>query len=249
MVTGKLTSFYKFGHLQSHVKTNSWSSSKSLPRINQTVKSGNLHIQRTEHSSSLANIKNTQIHYILHTPVQTFTMVAITNILCLVSAVSASAILGRDAAKVLSDLQGINTDVTSLITATNNYNGGGAGNAAPIISAEATLDKAIKAATTDATNEGTLTVAQGQSQLSYITNTLEPNIEKAISALEAKKADFTTDGLIPTVCGDLKQLKTDTDALGAQLISHSPASLVSQAQAEQAKIDSDYAGAISFFAC
>jgi hypothetical protein len=172
-------------------------------------------------------------------------MLSIKNILFLAVAVTGS-VIKRDVAKVKQDLQTINTDTIAVATAVNNYNGGVL-NALPIITAQNNLSKDLKSATTDAQQAGQASEADATEIIGYITNTLEPSIVTTLGALKAKKAKFDADGLTATVKSSLTSLKTDTDNLGAALIAGTPADLVTQAQAIQAKIDADFADAITFF--
>lgn len=47
--------------------------------------------------------------------------------------------------------------------------------------------------------------------------------------------------------GDLKTLKSDTDAFGNALVAKAPADKTSAANAALAKVDSDFQGAITYF--
>ncbi|OAQ60522.1 hydrophobic surface binding protein [Pochonia chlamydosporia 170] len=172
-------------------------------------------------------------------------MLSVKNLLFLAVAVTGS-VIKRDAALVKADLQTINTDTAKVTTAVNNYNGGVL-NALPIINAQQQVTKDIKKATTDAQNAGVVSEADALDIIAYITGTLEPTIVGSLSALKSKKAKFDADGLTGTVKSSLTSLKSDTDALGAALIAGTPANLVAQAQAIQAKIDADFDDAIAFF--
>lgn len=173
-------------------------------------------------------------------------MVAITKILYLATA-TVAAVVRRYAATIQSDLQKINSDTLALTQAVNNYNGGIA-NAGPIVSAENTLEKDIKSTTQDAQNSAPVSETDGQNILNYIKNTLTPNLEGSLSAIEVKKSKFDADGLSPTVESDLKQLKSETDDLGAALLAKAPADLQSQGKSVLARIDRDFQGAINYFA-
>lgn len=173
-------------------------------------------------------------------------MLSVKNLLFLAVAVTGS-VIKRDAALVKKDLQTINTDTTAVTTAVNNYNGGGFANAIPIVNAQQQLSTDLKTATTDAKAAGTVSDADANDIIAYITGTLEPNIETSLAALKSKKANFDTDGLTAIVKGSLTDLKTDTDNLGAALIAGTPADLADQAKAIQAKIDADFDAAIAFF--
>lgn len=173
-------------------------------------------------------------------------MVAITRVFVFATAVAAAVISPRDAAKVLSDLQTINTDNGKVKTAANNYNGGAA-NAIPIVNAANQLDKDLKSTNDDAKAAGPASQSDAQKILDYINKTLEPGIVATLQAIVAKKAKFAADGLTTVAHDQLVTLKTDTDSLGATLIKNTPSSLQSQAKSAQAKIDADFDGAIKEF--
>ncbi|CEJ81483.1 hypothetical protein VHEMI01605 [[Torrubiella] hemipterigena] len=173
-------------------------------------------------------------------------MLTIAQLLTLVTAVSGAAINVRDAAKVLADLQTINTDNDNLHKAVDAYSGGIA-SAIGILNTSNQLDKDIKSATSDAQAAGAASEADAQSIIDYINNTLEPGIASTVQALEGKKAQFDKDGLTSTVHDQLVKLKGDTDSLGAALIADAPDDLKDSGNAAQAKIDGDFQGAIDFF--
>lgn len=175
-------------------------------------------------------------------------MVAIKNLVFLAASVSAAAFLRRDVSGLQKDLTTINSDTVALTNSVNSYTGSFS-QALAVNSAESTLDNDIKSATKDAQGtSGPLSDSDSQSLIDYINNTLEPNIQKAISALEAKKSTFASNGLTSTVQGDLKTLKSDTDSYGSALISLAPSDKTSAAQAALAKIDNDFQGAINYYA-
>lgn len=173
-------------------------------------------------------------------------MLTLARLITLATAVSGAAISIRDAAKVLQDLQTINTDNNNLHKAVDAYTGGFS-TALAILNTSNQLDKDINSATSDAKAAGPASEADAQSIIDYINNTLEPGISSTVSALEGKKAQFDKDGLTKTVHDQLVKLKGDTDSLGAALIADAPADLADDANAAQAKIDSDFQGAIDFF--
>ncbi|WPH04467.1 Hypothetical protein R9X50_00735800 [Acrodontium crateriforme] len=176
---------------------------------------------------------------------QKVTMVAIKNILFFATAISAAAIVRRDAATVLADLKKVDSDTNALTTAINNYSGGAIA-AIPISSAESTLDKDIKQTTSDA--GGSVSEADAQTIVSYISGTLQPDIAASLTALKGKSSQISAAGLKSTVENDLKTLKTDTDALGAKLVASAPSDQQAAAQSVLAKIDADLTSAIAAFA-
>lgn len=93
-------------------------------------------------------------------------MVAITNALLFIAAVSAS-ILPRDAATIKADLKTINTDTQTLTTKANAYNGG-LSNALAIQNAEQQVESDIKAATTDANKSAAVSATDAQAIIDYI---------------------------------------------------------------------------------
>lgn len=79
--------------------------------------------------------------------------------------------------------------------------------------------------------------------ISYINNTLEPDIQATLDALVAKKSAFTSSGLGGTVRGDLDTLKGKTDSLGSALLAKASADTQADGQAILDKIDADFAAA------
>jgi hypothetical protein len=87
-------------------------------------------------------VLNIQLLKAYPTVQQSFTMVAIKNILLFITAASALAIVKRDAATILTDISTISTNVAALTKAVTNYQGGILG-ALPILSAEQTLETSV----------------------------------------------------------------------------------------------------------
>lgn len=168
------------------------------------------------------------------------------NSLILLAATATAAVIPRDAAQVQSDLNTINADTQKLTSDVNAYSGGLFG-ALPSQNDESQLDKDIKSATDDANNSAAVSDSEAQSIISYIKNTLEPNIEKALTALKSKKSQFASAGLQNTVLQDLKDLKTDTDALGSALLAKAPSGEQASGQAVVNEIDADFNDAIQYF--
>ncbi|KAG4442212.1 hypothetical protein IFR05_002322 [Cadophora sp. M221] len=172
-------------------------------------------------------------------------MVAIKNILLFVAAASALVLDKRTAATILTDVSTINTNVKVLTSAANAYTGGVA-NALKVQQAEQTLDKSIVQAGKDANATSALTSADS-TKISNAVQSLIPNIDASIKAIEAKKAQFAKDGLTQVVVGDFKTLQADTDKLADRLIIIASADTKTKAKQQKASIDSLFAAGIKFF--
>ncbi|KAH7305664.1 hydrophobic surface binding protein A-domain-containing protein [Rhexocercosporidium sp. MPI-PUGE-AT-0058] len=174
-------------------------------------------------------------------------MVAIKNVLLFVAAASALTIpLGkRTAATIISDVSTINTNVQALTSAANAYTGG-ISNALKVQQAEQTLDKSIIQAGKDANATAALSSADS-TKISDAIQSLIPNIDASIKAIEAKKAQFATDGLTQVVLDDFKSLQSNTDKLADRLIIIASSDVKTRAQQQKATIDSYFAAGIKFF--
>lgn len=152
----------------------------------------------------------------------------------------------RQAASINSTLSTINTNVLALTKTVTDYTGGLIA-AAGVASKESTLDTSIKAATTAVGGMQKLSTADSKNLLASV-NTLTPNIQKTISALVAKKAQFTSAGIGGTVATDIKNLQTSTDALGAALVNIASDDTKPDAQKALVSIDDSFKQASAAFA-
>ncbi|PVH73668.1 hypothetical protein DL98DRAFT_430953, partial [Cadophora sp. DSE1049] len=116
------------------------------------------------------------------------------------AAIGNAAILARDAATVLSDIESINSDTQSLTTAVNAFSG--INDAAGLIAAESGLSDAINKGTTDAKATTSVSDSEAQSILDAVKN-LIPNIVAALNAVVSKDEAFTSAGIQSVVAGDL----------------------------------------------
>ncbi|RMY56911.1 hypothetical protein D0863_12818 [Hortaea werneckii] len=195
-------------------------------------------------------------------------MVALKNMLLAAVSITAatSKVIRRDAAQIQSDLvnstrqssgqqrletdlcvqMDINGDVVSLTDATNNYSGGLFG-AIPVQNAESNLEDSIKSATSNAKASGPVSSSDSQDIIDYINNTLEPNIDSAVTAIINKMSQFQSAGLAGTVRDDLDNLKSETDDLGAALVNKAASDKKTQANAALDAIDADFQRAIAAY--
>ncbi|KAK0107152.1 hypothetical protein ONS95_003858 [Cadophora gregata] len=173
-------------------------------------------------------------------------MVAIKNFLFLATAVTALTIGKRDTATILNDISAINSNVQTLTTAANNYNGGLLA-AIPILTAQSNLGTAIDKGTTDARATPQLSSADSQSIVAAV-DRLTPSVEASLTAIRAKKARFAADGLTTTVQNSLATLKTKTDTFSDALIAISSSDTKATGTAQKAKIDGYFNAAIADFA-
>ncbi|KAH7377583.1 hydrophobic surface binding protein A-domain-containing protein [Cadophora sp. MPI-SDFR-AT-0126] len=175
-------------------------------------------------------------------------MVAIKNILLFVATASAltTPLTKRTAAQILTDISTIDTNVKSLTSSANAYNGGGILNALKVQQVEQTLEKSINQAGKDANATSQLTSADS-TKISNAVQSLIPDIEASIKAIENKKAQFTADGVKSVVLQDFKTLQGLTDNLADRLIAIGSADIKTKAKQQKATLDSDFAGGIKYF--
>ncbi|KAF5877709.1 putative hydrophobic surface binding protein a protein [Botrytis fragariae] len=172
-------------------------------------------------------------------------MVAIKNIFCFITAVTAATIYQRTPATILTDITTIDTNVKALTTAVDNYNGGFF-NLLTVSSTESTLETSIKNAAKDAANTSQLSSADSNSVLDEI-NHLIPDIQEALNALVAKKSTFANAGVASTVESDLANLKQETDAFGKNLLAISSSDVEPKLSAALSTIDNDFTNAQTAF--
>lgn len=78
--------------------------------------------------------------------------------------------------------------------------------------------------------------------------TLTPNIQATVKALTDKKQQFSAAGLTGTVSTDIKNLQTDTDALGKALVGIASDDSKTQATQSLTTIDESFKQATAAFA-
>merc|ERR1711977_247520 len=137
------------------------------------------------------------------------------SVIFALAATGNAAILARDAATVLSDIDTINSDTQSLTSTVNAFSG--ISDAAALIAAESGLSDAIKKGTTDAKATTSVSDSEAQSILSAVKG-LIPNIVAALNAVVSKDAAFTSAGVQSVVAGDLASLRTESSDFAAALI-------------------------------
>ena len=135
----------------------------------------------------------------------------------------------------------------ALKKAADNFSGGLFG-ALPVQNAASTLEDDLDTATTNANNSAAVSDSEASSIISYISNTLTPSIEAALTSVENKKSQFTSAGLKGTVQDTLTTLRSKTNTYGNALLGKAPASAQSSGNAALTKIDNDFAAAQAFYA-
>ena len=173
-------------------------------------------------------------------------MVSFTNILFVAGTAAALAIQERDVTTVLNNLKAIDTATKKLTTDTTSWTGGASG-AITIQNDESAVDKAVNSATSEAKTEPQANSADSKTIITYVTGTFTPDIKAALNAVVAKKTQFAAVGLSSTVLSDLKQLKTDSDALGAALKAVASSDQKTPAQNAINSIDTLFNSAIAVF--
>jgi len=167
------------------------------------------------------------------------------NLAGMVASAKASMI-SREAQTTQANLETIVKAVEKLINTVNAYKGGVL-NAVGIQNDEATLGQDIKNSITDAKKSDVVSEAEAETLIAYISSTLEPAIQRCMAALKAKKAELAAAGLGDTVLGDMKDLRAQSGALGEALVEKAPAAKQTEAKSANAKVDSNFAEAITFF--
>ncbi|KAH7377587.1 hydrophobic surface binding protein A-domain-containing protein [Cadophora sp. MPI-SDFR-AT-0126] len=153
-----------------------------------------------------------------------------------------AAILARDAATVLSDIETLNSNTQSLTTAVNSFSG--ISDAAGLIAAESGLSDAINKATTDAKATTSVSDSEGSSILDAVKNFI-PNIVAALNAVVSKDTAFTSAGVQSVVAGDIASLRTEASDFAAALIAAAPEGAKAGGNAAASCIDAAFENAIA----
>ncbi|KAG5928758.1 hypothetical protein E4U42_008085 [Claviceps africana] len=170
-------------------------------------------------------------------------MVSFKNVFLLATAVVAS-VLTRDASKVLTELQVVNGDAVALTAAITVFKGSIPGGIA-IRNSQAKLHKDLQTATTVAKSAGPADVADARRVLGYILTVLEPAIKVVLRIIRDKKAVFDKAGF--GVLPLLKEVQTDTAALGLALLANTLSAVADDAKAVLLRIEADLAATIKLF--
>ncbi|KAL1970821.1 hypothetical protein VTN77DRAFT_2655 [Rasamsonia byssochlamydoides] len=151
----------------------------------------------------------------------------------------------RDAATVLADLSTLSNDLSTLDTAVEGFDGNIL-NALPIASDESTVENDIKQAISDTDASSAFSTSDSSSVTSAVT-ALEPSINKTISDLVAKKAEFTSAGVDSLVLQDLENLQNLTDTLSTSLQAKVTSSDASTIASGTTALDAAFASAIAVY--
>ncbi|KAK5120300.1 hypothetical protein LTR85_006506 [Meristemomyces frigidus] len=173
-------------------------------------------------------------------PVKLFAVAAVA-----VSAAPLATLVSRDA-PIAHDLGIINDDTVNLKAKIDEYDGGKL-DAIPVKNAGKKLGKHIKSGTGNIENASPISSADSQGVIDYINNTLEPNLNEAMSALGAKEHKIAKADLKGSVKKQLCASKSKADALGAGLVAKIAADKQGAAQAAVAKVDADLGDAAQRF--
>jgi hypothetical protein len=156
------------------------------------------------------------------------------------------AVIRRDAATILADLQAIDNSTNTLTSTINSWDGSTVG-AIGIATAANNVGDQVDTANEDAQGEVVQSSDDSATIITYIVNTGEPGIAASLDALAAREADFAIAGVASVVLSTLDSLKNKTDAYGASLLNITAADQQSAAQAVLTKLDGDFAAAIAAF--
>ncbi|KAJ4411269.1 hypothetical protein N0V82_009053 [Gnomoniopsis sp. IMI 355080] len=165
-----------------------------------------------------------------------------------VTAVSAAVLpLGRrDVTTVVNNLETIDTQTKALTTSINGWDGSLLG-ALGIASASNSLGTAIDNANTEAATEAQLSSADSQTALAYVSGTLTPDVNTALTALIGRESDVAALGVQSLVLGQIQTLQSKTDAYGATLVSISSADTQAQAQTLVDALDASFDSAVTAY--
>lgn len=152
----------------------------------------------------------------------------------------AAAVVRRDAAQILADLEAIESDYVNLALSFFKYNGGGLGPYIPALRATKQIDDDFKRAITDSNTSGSLSEADAQTIIDYLTKHMEPVIDLTMTILATKKSTIDANGLTTLVHDNLVLFKNDTDVLGASLKGRTPTDKQGAASTILAQIDADF---------
>ncbi|KAB8339208.1 hypothetical protein FH972_022142 [Carpinus fangiana] len=166
--------------------------------------------------------------------------------------VSAFAIEARDAATVVGDIRTLTTQLNTLQNQLKAFQGGAAGTGAAlqIQGTEQTIENTLKKAAQDASNSPNF----GNSGSADVANAIvgvERNIYSVLDLLIQKKSAFATAALGFSATGlvlqDLKNLKSQTDAFGANASAKLVPELAKLAPLLLSNIDYHYSVAIDAY--
>ncbi|MCJ1330183.1 hypothetical protein MMC10_006866 [Thelotrema lepadinum] len=190
-------------------------------------------------------------------------MISVKSVLLFAVAISARAISQRDTAQILADLQSIDSSTRSFTTTVNNWDGSllgslgvngaatdlGVSKHSSFLNNRKVNEKKnqIDSANTDAQDEPVANSADSKEIITYITGTLEPDIEASLTALGNRKANFQADGETSLVENTLTSLQNKTNSYSATLVGIASADQKANAQAAASKINSDFAAEIKNF--
>ncbi|KAI1855418.1 hypothetical protein JX265_007749 [Neoarthrinium moseri] len=172
-------------------------------------------------------------------------MVKVASIALFATAVL-GAVIRRDVAETLANLQKIDASVVSLTTTVRNWDGSVLG-ALGIQTAATTVGNNIDSANSAAADETVASSQDSATLISFISQTGEPNIATSLDALVGRKADFQSAGVSSLVLSTLRNLKSKNDAYGATLLGLTAADQKAAAQTVLALIVSDFNEAITAF--
>ncbi|KAH8204399.1 hypothetical protein TruAng_001450 [Truncatella angustata] len=156
------------------------------------------------------------------------------------------AVIRRDTAEILADLQAIDDSTKSLTSTITAWDGSTVG-AIGIATAANNVGSQIDAANDNASDEAVTSSTDSATIIAYIVNTGEPDIAASLNALVAREADFETAGVASVVLSTLNSLKSKTDAYGTTLYGITAADQQAAAKAVLDKLDADFAAAITAF--
>ncbi|KAF7349329.1 Hydrophobic surface binding protein [Mycena sanguinolenta] len=166
--------------------------------------------------------------------------------LCLIAA-SVSSPTKRTVAQVEADIASISTQLTTLDEEIKDFTAPDPLGALSIQMTTGSLEHTLNTATLHVKETGPIGEADAPTILDSV-EAIEPIIIDALTQIAGKKANFAALLVAPpVVLADLETLKTDTDELGAALISVAPTDLKPSATSIMSAIDAAFATAIAAY--
>jgi len=166
-----------------------------------------------------------------------------------VIAVSFAIPAKRTVAQVEADIASISSQVTTLDNDIKGFPASGLVGALGIHTAAGNLETTLTTATTDVTNTGAVSEADGTTILNSVL-AIEPVILDALTQITAKQPSFAAlpiGGIPALVLQDLKNLNASTGSFSAALIASAPADLKSEATTIETNIIAAFNKAIAAF--
>ncbi|KAH8664494.1 hydrophobic surface binding protein A-domain-containing protein [Xylariales sp. PMI_506] len=166
--------------------------------------------------------------------------------LVFLSAAVAAAPARRDITGILSDLAAIDTATVTLTGEVTSWDGTLL-SALNIQTESTAVTSAVTAATSEIETESVLNCADSYSVISYLNNTLLPDIGASLDSLTSRESQFASLGISSLVLSNLKTLSADNDALGTALLAITATGWQATLEGLQTQVAAAFTAAIADF--